>query len=328
MEYLSVGSIRSTAKAIIWTGILVFALNLTIVPTYCDESNTGSAAAVVASVSAPESVKDKNAALSEIAAKLANPVSDVWALFTEYDIYFNDGNVNRGDAKVGGRMIFEPIMPIPLYGTGNNEWKLITRPSVPVFFSHPIPNGFDNFNQRGGLGDTQLPMLFSPSVENFIFGLGPCWLLPTATDTSLGQQQWGVGPSAVFGYKTKEWLAVTIPQYYFGIGSIGGSDGSTPDASYLNMFYALIFNLPNAWQVGCNPTITYDNRASSGNQWNAPVGFFVAKTIRIGGVPMKLQLGFDYSVVSQDDFGQKYQIKLNVVPVIPALINNPIFGSD
>jgi len=94
------------------------------------------------------------------------------------------------------------------------------------------------------------------------------------------------------------------------------------------MFYALIFNLPNAWQVGCNPTITYDNRASSGNQWNAPVGFFVAKTIRIGGVPMKLQLGFDYSVVSQDDFGQKYQIKLNVVPVIPALINNPIFGSD
>ncbi len=68
--------------------------------------------------------------------------------------------------------------------------------------------------------------------------------------------------------------------------------------------------------------------ASSGNQWNVPVGFFVAKIIKIGKVPVKLQLGLDYSVVSQDDFGQKLQLKLNIIPVIPALIKNPIFGGE
>jgi hypothetical protein len=32
--------------------------------------------------------------------------------------------------------------------------------------------------------------------------------------------------------------------------------------------------------------------------------------------------------VSQDDFGQRAQIKLNVIPVIPALVGNPIFVGE
>jgi hypothetical protein len=326
MKHLSFGPIRSTAKTCIWTGILVFTLTSMGGPTFGDGPKVGSAGAAGTSVSIPESGKDQQAALAEIAAKLANPVSDVWALFTEFDLYFSNGNVNRGDAKVGGRMIFEPIMPVPLYGTGENEWKLIMRPNIPVLFSHPILTGFDDFSHRGGLGDIQLPTLVSPPAGNWVLGLGPCWLFPTATDDAFGRQQWGVGPSAIFGYKTKAWLTAVFPQYFFGIGSTGGRSSSTPDASYLNMLYALVFNLPNAWQVGLNPTITYDHGASSDNRWNVPVGFFVAKTTKIGRAPVKFQLGFDYSVVSQDDFGQQWQIKLNVIPVIPALIKNPIFG--
>jgi hypothetical protein len=30
--------------------------------------------------------------------------------------------------------------------------------------------------------------------------------------------------------------------------------------------------------------------------------------------------------VRQDDFGKDWQVKLNIIPVIPALVKNPIFG--
>lgn len=40
-------------------------------------------------------------------------------------------------------MIFQPFMPIPLYGEGKDEWKLITRPTLPILFSQPLPAGFD-----------------------------------------------------------------------------------------------------------------------------------------------------------------------------------------
>lgn len=55
----------------------------------------------------------------------------------------------------------------------------------------------------------------------------------------------------------------------------------------MNMLYFLVFNLPDAWQVGMNPTITYDHKASSGNKWNVPIGLTAAKTTRIGGIPVK-----------------------------------------
>jgi hypothetical protein len=100
------------------------------------------------------------------------------------------------------------------------------------------------------------------------------------------------------------------------------------DASYLNMLCALVFNLPDAWQVGTNPTISYDHQAPSRDKWNLPVGGFVAKTTQIGGIPVKFQLGIEYSVVSQDGFGQRAQIKLNVIPVIPSLVQNAIFGGN
>ena len=110
----------------------------------------------------------EHGSLEEVGAKLANPVSDVWALFTEFDLNFNDGDLNEGDAKVGGRMIFQPVMPIPLYGEGKDAWKLITRPTVPFIFSEPVPKSLGKFRHLGGLGDIQLPMLVSPPSGNWL----------------------------------------------------------------------------------------------------------------------------------------------------------------
>jgi hypothetical protein len=46
----------------------------------------------------------------------------------------------------------------------------------------------------------------------------------------------------------------------------------------------------------------------------------------IGKLPVKLQLGFEYSVVSQDTYGDKGRLVLEMIPVIPALIHRPILG--
>ncbi len=297
-----------------------------------DERGAGSAAgeASAQTVVAPKLTLEPGSGLTqgesgdlqEINRKLSNPVSDVWALFTEFDLFFSGGNVNQGRDEVGGRMLFQPIMPIPLHGEGKDEWKLITRPTLPILFSQPVPTGFDQFTHLGGLGDLQLPTLIAPPTGKLIFGLGPDWLFPTATRTEFGRQQWGVGPSGVLGYVTKEFTAVVLPQYYFGLGGWGNK----PNANYMSLLYAFIYHLPGGWDIGTNPSINYDHTASSGNQWNVPVGLFVGKMIRIGKTPVKFQLGLEYSVVRESDFGQQAQIKLNVIPVIPSLIKSPIFG--
>ena len=207
---------------------------------------------------------------------------------------------------------------------GINE-KFTVRLGVPYVTKRLDPSGGAPTLNSAGLGDTLLPLVVNPPAGNWLLGLGPTFTIPTSTRDAFGRQQWAVGPTGVLGYKTKKWVAVVFPQYFFGIGS-RGDQGNKPDASYMAMLYTFFYNLPDAWQIGFNPTVTYDNKASSGNQWNVPIGLDVAKTIAIGGRPWKFQFGIEYSVVSQDTFGQEFQVKLNVIPVIGALIKKPLFG--
>jgi hypothetical protein len=264
--------------------------------------------------------------LAETGRKLSNPLSDVWALFARFALHFAEGDVNPGDSRIGGRMIFQPILPVPLYGKGANRWNFITRPTIPVLFSEPVPTSLNTFDHKGGLGDLQLPTVISPPTGNWLLGAGPAFLFPTSTDDAFGRRQWGVGPALVVGYQTEAAIFGAFGQYYFGIGSRGAREPGVRDASYLNLLYFAFVNLPDAWQFGFNPTITYDARASSGNRWNVPVGLQVAKTTQVGKLPVKFQFGIEYSVVSQDVYGERAKLVLEVIPVIPALIRRSVLG--
>jgi len=267
--------------------------------------------------------------LGEVGAKLANPLGSLWSLVMNFESpKFFDGDLNTGDPEMGAGMIFQPVLPIPLYGSGDVQWRLITRPVIPFIFSQPIPRGFDKFDHKTGIGDIQLPALLAlpgKYAGNWILGAGPVGLFPTATDDDLGSDQWALGPAVAVGYKTKAFTAVLFPNYFWKIGESGQED-KTPDINQGTLLYQLVLNLPDAWQVGFNPTITYDHQADSKNKWNVPVGLFAGKTIKIGNMPLNIRAGLEYSVVSQETFGQRAVFRFQITPVIPSLISKPIFG--
>ena len=199
-------------------------------------------------------------------------------------------------------MIFQPILPFPLYGSGANKWNFITRPTIPVLFSASVPTGFNTFDRKGGLGDIQLPMVISPPTGKLLLGAGPAFLFPTATDDAFGRNQWGAGPALVVGYLTEKATFVVFGQYYWGTGWQGDREPGERDASYLNLLYLMYVNLTDAWQFGFSPTITYDHRASSGNKWNVPVGLMVTKTTLVGKMPVKFKFGVEWDWSSVSDY--------------------------
>jgi len=279
--------------------------------------------------SQPEASEPPAEDMGEIGQKLANPLNNLWSLsFSINAPQFFDGDLNNGDPQVGGVMVFQPVMPIPLYGEGQDQWRMITRPVIPIVFSAPEPTGFDRFDHNGGLGDIQLPLLLAPSdriTGHFILGGGPIFLFPSATNAALGQEQFGAGPAVVLGYKTDKVTFGIFPNYFWKIGS-SGQNADTPNMSQMSLLYFFNYKLPDAWQVGFNPTITYNHKGSSGNQWNVPIGLFVGKTVRMSGLPVNIKVGGEYSVVSQDSFGQRFQFRFQITPVIPSLIESPLLG--
>ena len=138
-----------------------------------------------------------------IGKKLSDPLSDVWALFTEFDYTINKGDLSGQDGKSGYNMVFQPVMPFKL----TKDWKMITRPVVPISFSVPVPRADGQrgveFKDRSGLGDIALPLLFTPVGEkSFTLGGGPTFVFPTASSDYLGTNTGEAGPAAVVVYKT------------------------------------------------------------------------------------------------------------------------------
>jgi hypothetical protein len=112
-----------------------------------------------------------------------------------------------------------------------------------------------------------------------------------------------------------------LGQYWWSY-SESGNDPSTSHGSILPFFF---YNLPDAWQVGFSPTITYNDKATSGNEWNVPFGPMVAKMTKIGKMPVKFQVGVEYAIERQDAFGQEWRIRLNIIPVVKSVQKKPFF---
>jgi hypothetical protein len=69
------------------------------------------------------------------------------------------------------------------------------------------------------------------------------------------------------------------------------------------MLYSFTNHRPGSWDIGINPTVNHDEEADPANQWKDPVGLCAGEMIKIGRTSVKLQLGMECAVVSENDFG-------------------------
>jgi hypothetical protein len=283
--------------------------------------------------------------LAELLHKLADPTSSTWALFWEQDWTFSEGDFSNGSRRTGKQSIFQPIMPFEW----SKNWKLLTRPTLPIIWSTDVPtgrrwnsspvgsgsvvilqpDGSTTFDSKEGIGDFTLPMMFSPKKPagaKWGWGLGPTFVFPTGSNDALTQHTFQAGPAALVTYKTKKFTAAFLGQYWWDYADTGSSNVGSSHGSLL---YSLWWNRPNAWQIGMNPTITYNDKAEGGsdNKWNVPIGGGVAKMILIGNTPVKIQVALEKSIVRQDEFGLDWNFRVNVIPVILSPQKNPFFGN-
>lgn len=125
-------------------------------------------------------------------------------------------------------------------------------------------------------------------------------------------------------YKTKKFTTFLFGQYWWDYADTGSNNSGSSHGSIL---YGGFWNLPNAWQIGTSPTITYNDKAAGeDNEWNVPIGGGVAKMFKFGSVPVKIQFMIEKSIVREKDFGLDWNIRLNVIPVIVSPQKKPFFG--
>jgi hypothetical protein len=249
---------------------------------------------------------------SELNKQLSNPVTSLWSL----GFQFNNFRLENGEWNYN--LQFQPVLPIGL----TKDLNLITRPVIPLYNSVPHETAPGEFDRSTGFGDIILLELLSPANSGkWILGAGPTFIFPTATSDFTGQGKWQAGPAFVVGYLTEKFIVGVFPQQWWSFAG----DSSRPDTSQMNLqpFAAWFFG--EGWSVGYSGNILADWKASSGNRWTVPIGVAVGKVVKLGRLPVKIQLAGQYMPIRPDNVGQEWNIQLQLTPVIPKLIKEPLF---
>lgn len=239
----------------------------------------------------------------DLALKLANPVANLISIPIQANY---DENIGLNDDGSAWRINIQPVIPFEL----NDEWNVITRTIVPLIDQSDIPV---KGKSESGLGDITASQFFSPKAPTaggWIWGVGPVWLFPTASDETLGAEKWGIGPTAV---ALKQRQGVTYGALVNHIWTYAGdSDRSDVNATLLQPFVSLTTDA--ATTFGLNTETTYDWKAE---EWSVPINVSVGQLFRVGKLPVSLTAGARYWADSPEYGPEDWGFRLTATLLLP-----------
>lgn len=233
----------------------------------------------------PETAAELNARAEALAKQTQNPVADLVTIPFQFN--WNTGG-GLGDETMQVINI-QPVLPLAL----DDDWLVVSRTVVPLV-NVPLASGA----RSTGIGDIQEQMFFtSAKPGKVIWGFGPIFSFPTATNDVLTTGQFALGPDFVVLTMPGKWvLGALVNQLW----RIGGSENTTA----INSFFVqpfINYNLRRGWALSTSPSITADWNAPSGQEWTVPLGMGVSKVSMIGKQPVNLSLQYYHNVVRPDN---------------------------
>jgi hypothetical protein len=252
---------------------------------------------------------------SEIAQASQNPITMIYSLPIQNNTYFGLGDSN----EVKNIANFQPVVPMDI----TEDWDIVWRLIMPIVSTPGIPS---SINQNGevtafkngttALGDTTLSAFLAPKKSGkFIWGAGAILYMPTATDDVLKTKQWGAGPSFVGLRIDGKWTYGALIMNVWSFGVNKGIGGKKID--FLQMQPFVNYNLGDGWFLTTVPFITAKWDESSKNRWTLPLGGGFGKGFKMGDIPVSATMQAYYSVITPDNVGEDWQLRLQAQIFFP-----------
>ena len=236
-----------------------------------------------------------------LAQKSQNPIADLVSVPFQSNTNFNTGPFNRAQEILN----IQPVVPLHL----TDDWTVISRTIVPLI-SQPRPLFDSNTN---GVGDITQSLFLTPAHPGpLIWGVGPVFTVPSASDPILGTGRVLFGPTAVL---------VTTPGH-FVMGVLLNNQwsvGSDPLRPAVNAFLAqpfINYNMAHGWYLTSSPVITANWLATSGQQWTVPVGGGFGRIFKLGDQPVSANIAAYYNVARPTGTAD-WQLRAELVFLFP-----------
>src|SRR5262247_687665 len=200
----------------------------------------------------PQQPSKQEASDEELVKQTQNPVADLISVPFQNNFNFAAGPKHNHQIYL---LNIQPVIPIHV----TENWNLIARIIQPVINIPSLAPG----GNATGLGDMNPTFFMSPAKPGeLIWGVGPTFTLPTATDKLLGNGKFSLGPAAVVLTMQGHWvLGALINNQWSVAGWTSGHVNQMLIQPFVN------YNLPNHWYLVSDPIMTANWAAKGSNVW-------------------------------------------------------------
>jgi len=237
------------------------------------------------------------------AKELANPLAALISMPIQAN-YDEDFGLDDEGAVL--KINVQPVIPFSI----GPDWNLISRTILPILNYDDVPvAGTSEF----GLGDTVQSLFFSPkslTAGGWIWGAGPVFLIPTATDEVLGSEKWGIGPTAVALRQAGPWTYGALANHIESFA--GTSRRADVSATFIQPF--LTYITPTQTTLAINSESTYDWET---NKWSVPINFTAAQMMRFGNQLVQIGGGLRYWITAPDAGPEDWGLRLQFTLLFP-----------
>ncbi|MGD0543820.1 MAG: neuromedin U [Candidatus Acidiferrales bacterium] len=223
----------------------------------------------------------------ELRKESQNPVASLISVPIQENFNFGIGPSDRTQNVLN----IQPVVPLSI----SKDWNLIVRWITPIVYQ-PIalaqPSGPPvQTNGVYGLGDMNPTFFFVPKKSKIIWGIGPSFVLPTATNTTyLGQGKLSIGPSVVVLVQPKHWTIGFLANNVWSVA--GHSNLDKPAVNQFLLQWFVNYNMKKGWYLTTSPIVTANWRAPGDNAWIVPFGGGVGRIMKLGFQPVNVTAQF------------------------------------
>lgn len=240
---------------------------------------------------APSGVPSEAEKAAALAKEAQNPITNLISLPFQNNTNFGYGPKGQRTQNV---LNIQPVIPVPL----SKDLLLVTRTIVPLIYQPTSASGREG---EFGLGDINPSFFFVPRTTSKItWGVGPTFVLPTATQSFTGQGKWSAGPTGVVLVTTKHTVFGTLANNVWSFA--GSSDRKTVNQLLIQPFFN--YNFSKGWYLTTSPIITSNWQAANGDEaWTVPIGGGFGRVFAIGEQKVNASLQAFWNVVRPDGAG-------------------------